>query len=460
MNSISIDGGEPKKIASGSFYRLIPTADLKTVFFSDRDGVYKMSLSSKKKEQVKFDFRVKIDTRAEWEQVFEESWRVMKYRFYDEDMHGFDWDAIKAKYKPLLKYVGENQDLYDLCNEMIGELNASHTGVGGSPTRSMDRLYTTRSLGFEMEPDGEYYRVTHIYRDGPADKEWLDISVGDRVLAIEDQTIHAGDDYFTILNHPLNDYVSIEVASAGETEEGEMEPGEPRTLRIRPVTSLRTIKYEEWVHKNREFVDAESDGKIAYVHIRSMGRSSLARFEAEINRYWNKNGIIIDIRYNGGGNIDQQLIDILERRPYEYWNNRMGGRAWGRRPRQAIAGPQVMLINWRSASDSEVTPQAFRDLGLGRIVGTPTYGAVIATGSYRLLNGARIRTPGSLVTTYDPTQPNNYGINLENFGVPPDVWVENTPADELAGYDRELKAAVDEALRMLKEGTWQYGEDD
>ena len=123
----------------------------------------------------------------------------------------------------------------------------------------------------------------------------------------------------------------------------------------------------------------------------------------------------------------------------------------GRRPRQAIAGPKVMLINARSGSDSEVTPMGFRDLGLGRIVGTPTYGAVIATGSYRLINRGRIRTPGSLVVTYDPTKPNNYGINLENYGVAPDVWVENTPEDELKGFDRELKAAVDEALRMLKE---------
>jgi tricorn protease len=117
-----------------------------------------------------------------------------------------------------------------------------------------------------------------------------------------------------------------------------------------------------------------------------------------------------------------------------------------------------MLINWRSASDSEVTPQAFRDLKLGRIVGNPTNGSVIATGSYSLINGASIRTPGSLVATYDPTKPNNYGINLENFGVAPDVWVENSAEDELKGFDRELKAAVDEALRMLGEGLWQYAQ--
>ena len=119
----------------------------------------------------------------------------------------------------------------------------------------------------------------------------------------------------------------------------------------------------------------------------------------------------------------------------------------------------ALLINWRSASDSEVTPQAFRDLELGRIVGNPTAAAVIATGSYGLINGGSIRTPGSLVVTYDPTKPNNFGINLENFGVAPDVWAVNSPEDELRGFDRELKAAVDEALRMLSEGRWQYVND-
>jgi len=229
-----------------------------------------------------------------------------------------------------------------------------------------------------------------------------------------------------------------------------------RDARIRTVTSLGDIKYEEWVANNRDYVEEQSGGRIAYVHIRSMNQPSLARFENEINRYWDAEGIVVDIRYNGGGNIDQQLLDILERRPYEYWNNRWGARSWGRRPRQAIAGPKVMLINARSGSDSEVTPLGFRDLELGRIVGSPTYGAVIATGSYGLIHGGTIRTPGSLVVTYDPTQPNNYGINLENYGVAPDVFVENTPMDELNGFDRELQAAVDEALRMLGQGVWQY----
>jgi len=447
--SIGIDGKDRKKVTDGSFSGMVPTQDRKTIFYRQGRNVYRMPLSNKNKEKVDFGFSVVVDRKAEWLQIFDEAWRVMKYRFYDENMHGFDWDAIKRRYEPLLQSVGLNQDLYDLANEMIGELNASHTGVSGPSGIDVPTTYRTRFLGFEMEPDGSVFKITHIYRDGPADKEWIDINVGDYVLAIDGHEIKPPDNYWEILNHTLNEYVTVRVASSPRGRDS-------RDIRISTVSSLRNIQYEEWVKRNREFVERESDGQIAYVHIRSMNQSSLRVFENEINQFWNAKGIIVDIRYNGGGNTDQQLLDILERRPYEYWNYRWSDRSAGRRPRQAIAGPKVMLINSRSGSDSEVTPMGFRDLGLGRIVGTPTLGGVIATGSYSLINGGRIRTPGSLVVTYDPTKPNNYGVNLENYGVAPDVWAENTPEDELRGYDRELKAAVDEALRMLREETWQY----
>jgi len=157
-----------------------------------------------------------------------------------------------------------------------------------------------------------------------------------------------------------------------------------------------------------------------YVHIQSMNAPSLRHLpENEVSQFANKKGIIVDIRYNGGGNTDQEILNILSRRPYEYWNSRWGSRAWGRRPQQAIAGPKVMLITGVRPLTARSLPQGFRDLGLGRIVGNPTAAMVIATGSYGLLNGGSIRGAGSLVVTYDPAKPNNYGINLENFGWPP-----------------------------------------
>lgn len=451
---IGADGSDRRRLVEGAFQDMAPTADRRTLFYTQQSELWRMEMSGeRRKTRVPFEATVRVDKREEWAQIFDESWRVMKYRFYDEAMHGRDWAAIRARYAPLLRYVGENQDVYDLANEMIGELNASHTGVSGPASNVMPDAYRTRYTGFEMDPDGDTFRVTHIYRDGPADKEWVNLKVGDYVLAINGTRLNAGDNYYELLNNTLNEYVNVTVSAARPS--GGKAAGE-RVVRIQSVPSLADIKYEEWVEKNREFVERESKGQIAYVHIRAMNQPSLARFRNEIDRFWQAKGIIVDIRYNGGGNIDQELLDILERRPYEYWNNRWGARSWGRRPRQAIAGPKVMLINARSGSDSEVTPMGFRDLGLGRIVGNPTAAAVIATGSYPLINGGSIRTPGSLVVTYDPERPNNYGINLENYGVAPDVFVENTPEDELKGFDRELKAAVDEALKMLSSGLWQY----
>lgn len=448
LYSIGIDGQDRKKVADGAFNGLTPSGDGKTLFFREGNGIHKMAINGQNKVQVTFDLRVKVDHRGQWEQVFEEAWRSMKYRFYDEDMHDFDWDAMKARYKPYLQYVGSNEDVNELANRMIGELNASHVGVRGQPSRAMESLYTTQLLGFEMEPEGEHYRVSHIYRDGPADKEWISLSVGDYVLAVDGQEIAAVDNYWKILNETINDYVEVKVAAAPT--------GGTRTFRVRPVTSLRDIQYREWVADNRDFVEKYSDGVIAYVHIRSMNQASLQQFEREVDQYHNAKGMIIDIRYNGGGNIDEPLLDIMERVPYAFVNQRSGGRKWGRRHRQAIAGPKVMMINHRSGSDAEMTPAGFRVLGLGSLVGTPTAAGVIWTGSYSLMNGGSIRTPGSLAVTYDPSQPNNYGINLENFGVEPDVWVENTPQDELNGEDKELIAAVDEALRMLRDGSYQY----
>jgi tricorn protease len=460
--AIGIDGRDRRTVASGSFPGLRPTYDRRAVFFRasastpgtapvgrgagapQGQEIHRLLLASpQRNDRVSFSLTVRVDRPAQWKQMFEETWRVMKYRYYDPKMNGYDWAAIKTKYEPLLQYAGTNEDVYDLGNAMIGEMSSSHTGVSGPPTRTPDRLYTTRFLGFELEPDNGRYRINHIYRDGPADKEWLDLKVGDYVLAIDGIDVKVGDNYWKILSTTSNEYIPVKVSKA-PTGEG------AKVVRIASVTNLGSIRYEEFVANNRDIVGKATGGQIAYVHIRAMDQTSLDRFTADIDRYWNKKGIIIDVRYNTGGNIDEQLLDIIERRPYMYTNPRSGARTWGRRPQQAIAGPKVMLINQRSFSDGEATPMGFRTLGLGRIVGTSTAGGVIWTGSYALINGGSVRTPGQLAAVYDPTKPNNYGINLENYGVPPDVWVQNTLMDEMKGVDRELQAAIDEVMRMLK----------
>ncbi len=485
LYSVGIDGRDRRRVAAGSFAGMQPTADRRAIYFRGavraaagedtpppgRGGagaevgfpIERLTIAAggggaapagraggtagggAAGEPVTFTFNVRVDRREEWRQLLDESYRVMKYRYYDATMHGKDWAAIYARYSTLLADAGTNEDVYDIANAMIGELSTSHTGVTGPPSVAMPAAYTTRYLGFEMEPSGTHYRVSHVYRDGPADKEWIDVNAGDYVQSIDGKDVKAGDDYWKILSEAENEYVPVKVSKSADGANA-------KTYRIATVTNMTNIKYEEWVANNRDSVDKATNGQIAYVHIRAMDQPSLERFENEIDRFWQKKGIIIDIRNNGGGNIDQELLDILERQPYEFWNNRNGSRTWGRRPRQAIVGPKVMMINYRSVSDAEVTPQGFRTLGLGRLVGNPTSAQVIATGSYNLINGGAIRTPGSLVVSWDASRPNNYGFDLENHGIPPDVWVKNSPDDDAKGLDRELKAAIDEAMRLLKAG--------
>jgi tricorn protease len=203
-----------------------------------------------------------------------------------------------------------------------------------------------------------------------------------------------------------------------------------------------TLHYERWVKERRQQVDQASNGRIGYIHIRAMDQPSLRKFEKEIREFRNKEALVIDQRWNGGGNIEQELLAILVQRNYQVWQPR-GVEASGR-PFAGYFGPKVVLQNWRSASNAEMFPAGFRALGLGKVIGTPTMGAVIGTGSYSLVDGSTVRTPGVGVYLADAKH-----TNMENFGVPPDIRVDNSPEDNLAGRDRQLEVAVDELLKQL-----------
>jgi tricorn protease len=351
--------------------------------------------------------------------------------------------------------------------EMLNELNSSHSGItapaepdddapaGGRGGRAGGgggaiRPNQTMFLGMELKPDNRGLRIAYIYKDGPADKSWLNVKAGEYVTAINGAKLGPADNYWKHLTGLLNDWVNVTVAAAPDAPAAQQ-----RELRIHAISSLGNLKYADWVARNRQFVDSVSGGKIAYFHMRSMNQQVLDQLTQEIDQYFYKQGMIIDVRYNGGGNIDMQLMDVLLRKPYQYTWTKTGSPVWGRRPQQLIAGPQVMLTNWRSNSNAEMVPHAFKQLGLGTVVGTPTNGAVVSAPNYPLLDGGSVRIPGTRVVSYDATKPNNFGYNLENYGVPPDIFVKSSPEDELRGLDRELLTAVQQALKMLAGGKWQ-----
>jgi tricorn protease len=207
-------------------------------------------------------------------------------------------------------------------------------------------------------------------------------------------------------------------------------------LTITPVNNAEfgNLMYAKWVDDRREMVAKRSNGEIGYLHIRAMDAPSLRQFQLDLVANRTKKALVIDQRFNGGGGIDQELLSILAGRQYQYTVSRDAG---FQQPRpQNFYGPMVVMQNERSASDAEMFPAGFKALGLGKVVGVPTMGAVIGTGSYTLLDGSTIRTPGSGVWTVT-------GVNMENYGVPPDVYIDNTPADFVKGRDAQIEKAIE-----------------
>jgi tricorn protease len=433
--------------------------DGRTLFFIERDGIYSVPLPASPppgsaaaassaasagrgegtRKRINFNVRVRVERPAEWAEMFDDAWRTMKYRFYDPKMHGIDWDAARAKYRPLVDFVGDRQELLNIINEMIGELNASHTGAA-PPPRGAASGVSTGHLGVELESDSAVgrYRVTHVYEAGPADKDWVRVSVGDYLIAINGKPVRAGDNYWQLLNNRLNRKSEVTFNN---------KPGEEGAWQTRIETiatnAYSQLRYERWVKERRKKVDELSGGRIGYLHIQAMNQPSLRKFEKEIREFRNKEALVIDQRWNGGGNIEQELLAILVQRQYQIWQPR--GTEPAGRPFAGFFGPKVVLQNWRSASNAEMFPAGFRALGLGKVIGTPTAGAVIGTGSYGLIDGSTVRTPGVGVFLADPKR-----TNMENYGVQPDMLVDNLPEDNLAGRDRQLEAAVAELMKQLQ----------
>jgi tricorn protease len=431
----------------------------RTLFFRERNGIYSISLPASGglgggapaaaaaqgargdggRRRINFNVRVRVDRPAEWIEMFDDGWRTMKYRFYDPQMHGMNWDAARAKYRPLVDYVGDRQEVLNLLNEMIGELNASHTGAAPPPGGRAGGV-STGNLGIDLVPDqtAGRYRVAYIYETGPADKDWVRVKTGDYLIAINGKPVKAGDNYWEILNNRLNRKVEV-TFNDKPTEAGAW------TTRIEAIASnaFNQLRYERWVRERRKKVDELSQGRIGYLHIQAMNQPSLRKFEKEIREFRNKEALVIDQRWNGGGNIEQELLAILVQRQYQIWQPR-GTEASGR-PFAGFFGPKIVLQNWRSASNAEMFPAGFRALGLGKVLGTPTMGAVIGTGSYSLVDGSTVRTPGVGVYLADAKR-----TNMENYGVQPDILVDNSPEDTLAGRDRQLETAVQELLKQLQ----------
>jgi len=419
------------------------------LFYMSKGRLMMLDTSSDNAETVAFSASYKRDFDAEKRQMFDEAWSILNRGFYDPEFHGQDFVALREQYEPLAMATSTLTDFRFVFNLMLGQLNASHMGMYGGDRDDTQDL-ETGLLGAEVRPHSTGgVEVLHIISDTPADRNQSRLYPGDIITHVNGTELSANDNFYRHFKQTEDHEVLLNVRSSD---------GDNREVVIRPAGSISNHLYEQWIAERRELTEKYSDGRLGYIHIRGMNMPSFERFERELMASgYQKDGIVIDVRYNGGGwttdylmavlNVDQHAYTIprgavesdLEEnkeqfREYYPYSERLLLSAWTK--------PSVALANESSYSNAEIFSHAYKNLGIGDLVGVETFGAVISTGGARLIDGSYVRLPfrGWYVKNSDQ--------NMDFSGAVPDHEVHNAP-DYRTGEDTQLRRAVNVLLDQL-----------
>jgi tricorn protease len=389
--------------------------------------------------------RMLVDPRAEWKQIFDEGWRFQRDYLYVDNLHGNDYARTKALYQPLLEHVAHRSDLNYLLDMLGAEVAVGHSYVRGGDMPTIPSA-GTGLLGADLTVEKGRYRIAKIYTGeswnpelrAPLSGPGIDLREGEFLLAINGVELHAGDSPYRLLEGTANRQTLITINS-GPTMVG------ARTITVVPTNNESALRQRDWVEANRRKVDELSGGKLAYVYVPNTSSAGYTYF----NRYYfaqqDREGVVIDERFNGGGSAADYFIDILTRQRFGYFNNRVADRKPFTSPSAGIWGPKVMIINEMAGSGGDLFPYMFRHAGLGPIVGTRTWGGLVGTwDTPPLLDGGTMIAPRGGFFDLD----GNWAV--ENEGVAPDIYVEMTPKEVISGRDPQLERAVAEALRLLE----------
>jgi len=389
--------------------------------------------------------RVRVEPVQEWVEMFNSAWRLERDFFYSPKMNGVDWQAVRASYAKLLPLVGSRADLNFLIGEVLGELGNSHTYVSGGDAMPEEKRVPTAYLGADFALDaasGRYRFATVFPGDNARDKyrapltaPGVDVRAGEYLLAIDGQELRSPVDPYSLLVGKQGATIRLSVADTPS--------GKRREVTVEPVRNELSLREQAWIDHNRELVDKASGGKVAYLYLSDMSARGMDQFVLQFYSQLDKQALIFDDRWNGGGFIDQIVLERLRRVLVGMETNREA--ASNPNPNQLIIGPKVCLINHYSASDGDIFPFYFRKYGLGPLIGTRTWGGVRGIrGEWFLLDGGYITVPEGAV----------YGLDsqwvIENHGVDPDIPVDDSPGDWLQGHDVQLQAAVDYILAEMK----------
>lgn len=448
LHQVKYNGDDLKQVSKGGLSprNLQWDADHKKIYFLSRGKLKSIDPSNGKTTAYPHEAKMKIDHRAERQQVFDEAWRTLEQGFYDPDFHGEDWTALRNKYRPWALDASTAQDFRFVYNLMLGRLNASHMGLyGGNPEEA--QRTRTGLLGLEFQTTDQGVEVSRVVPYAPADRPRNRIEKGDQILAINGKEIGPADNVFAFLEDANEEQVLFKIDGAN---------GE-REVVVRPGSSLSTLLYEEWVRERQKLTEEYSNGRLGYIHIRGMNKPSFERFERELMASgYGKEGIVIDVRFNGGGWTTDYLMTVLNVKQHAYTVPRGATDDLSKHPEfseyypyserlplSAWTKPSIALCNEASYSNAEIFSHAYKNLGIGTLVGQPTFGAVISTGGRSLLDGSFVRLPfrGWYVKAT--------GQNMENGPAVPDILVEEVPGEKAAMSDQQLKTAVEALLEQI-----------
>ncbi|WP_421795281.1 S41 family peptidase [Haliscomenobacter sp.] len=395
-----------------------------------------LNIDANKVETINMEYTFRKKLSDEFAQMFYETWANLEQNFYDETFHGKNWKAIRDRYAAFLPQLNTRSDLRQLLNEMLGELNASHLAFTSNGTEE-EIFYKGRSAGTGiLFSNDDPYKVERVVARSPADRTDKDIRPGDRLIKVNGTAVVPRNNREQYLIQPsLDEEISLTF----------MRGQEERTVKIHPVSTfiINDLLYDEWEAGCQKRVDERSSKKIAYVHMKDMGGGALDHFLKQmVSEGWQRDALILDLRYNTGGNVHDKVLQFLSQKPYLQWKYREGQLS----PQPNFtpgAKPIVLLVNEPSLSDAEMTTEGFKRLKLGTVVGTETYRWIIFTSGKGLVDGSFYRLPSWGCYSMD-------GKDLEITGVKPDVYVKNTFKDRLEGKDPQLDKAIDLILEKMK----------
>jgi tricorn protease len=427
--TVSADGSKALITAHGSF-SIVATDDLKPGGGDSGKPINTGSMTAT------------IDPRAEWKQIFHETWRIQRDFLYDPNTHGLSIPKIEARYSPYLDGLASRSEFTYLSTEMLGEVTIGHMFIGG-PFRPENAPHTGL-LGADYTVENNRYKFAHILGGqnwtpgmaSPLTQPGVYVKEGEFLLAVNGKEVHASDNLYKFFDGTSGKQTVLHVGANADGKEA-------RDVTVVPIDDEDGLRYLDWIEGNRKKVDKLSGGKVAYVYMPNTGGGGYTNFNRYFYAQLDKQALVLDERWNEGGFIADYIVEVLTRKPLSGAIERDGNPQHD--PIGAIFGPKTMLVNQNSGSGGDAMPWYFRKAGIGKLIGTRTWGGLVGIGGYpALLDGGRVTAPRYAI----------YGLSgdweVENRGIAPDITIEETPKDFVAGHDAQLEAGVKLVLDELK----------